>query len=206
MTKLHFKYHEEPWFPEILSYLSNRYPAIESRMMNTFRYVQLHETNRYTFSYEFGSVLRDVCSVFGSLTDRLVRLTTSGSLPKRLNFGHYRTFLVDNVPNIPSQTVNVRGLDAGVLIPFRELGSPRRTPKWWDAYNNLKHSEILNYQDGNLENTLNSLGALAILGFLLGTHGFTWGIGSSPLFNSIGIVYPKDSIDVTQNLLFKKEV
>ena len=203
MTQLHFKYHEEPWFPEILSYLANRYPAIESRMMNSFRFVQLHQNNRYAFSYEFGSILRDTSSVFGSLTDRLVRLTTSGSLPNHLNFGHYRTFLVDNIPDIPSRTVKVRGLDAGVLVPLSELGSPQGTPRWWDAYNKLKHSEILNYPDGNLENTLNAIGALAILAFLLGTLGFEMTV-SSPLFHNIGIVYPEDSIDVTEKLLFKK--
>ena len=200
MTRLHFKYHEKPWFPKILSYLSNRYPAIESRMIGTFRYVQLHPNNRYTFSYEFGSILRDASSVFGSLTDRLVRKTTSERLPKHLNFGHYRTFLVDKVPNISSLTVEVRALDARALIPFRELESAQGTPRWWDAYNNLKHSEILNYQNGNLENTLNSLGALAILGFLLGIFGFG-SIASSPLFHDIGIAYRADIM----KLLFKNK-
>ena len=205
MTRLQFKYHEKPWFPEILSYLSNRYPAIESRMTGTFRYVQLHPNNRYAFSYEFGSILRDASSVFGSLTDRLARLTTSEHLPKYLNFGHYRTFLVGNVPDIASLTVKVRMLDAGVLVPLRELEYPRHIPRWWDAYNKLKHSEILNYKDGNLENTLNSIGGLAILGFLLGTFGFLIGGASSPLFHNIGISYAKSSIDITQELLFKNK-
>jgi len=139
------------------------------------------------------------------LTDRLARLTTSEPLPKYLNFGHYKTFLIGNVSDIASLTVKVRMIDAGVLVPFRELESPRHIPRWWDAYNKLKHSEILNYQDGNLENTLNSMGGLAILGFLLGTSGFIMGGGSSPLFHNIGISYAKSSIDINQNLLFKNK-
>jgi len=172
-------------------------------MIDAFRYVDLHPDNRSTFSHEFGSILRDVGSVFGSLMDRLTRLTASERLPKRLNFGHYRTFLVGNVPNIHSLTVKVRALDAGLLIPFEEFGSPQGTPRWWDAYNNLKHSEILNYQDGNLENTLNGIGALAILGFSLGTFGIDMNV-SSPLFHNIGFEYTYSGIDVTQMLFFKK--
>ena len=205
MTKLHYLYLEKPGFPEILSYLNNRYPAIESRMIGTFRYVQLHPNNRYAFSYEFGSILRDASSAFGSLMDRLVKLATPKLSSKQLNFGHYKTLLLNDIPTIPSLTTEVRELDAGVLIPFREIELPQGIPKWWTAYNNLKHSEILNYQDGNLENTLNAVGGLAILGFLLGIFGFRMGSASSLLFNNIGMSYAYSSIDITQKLLFKNK-
>lgn len=193
------KYRGEPWFAEICSYLASRYSSIENRIIDVFRYVELHPSNRYTFSHEFGSILRDIGSVFGSSVDRLTRLTASEPLPSRLNFGHYKSFLLREIPNIAQQSIKIRGFDSGVLVPFRDLGFPQGTPRWWGAYNNLKHSEILNYQDGNLENTLDFMGALAILNFQ--SHSSV----TYRLFVNIGIAYPEDSIDVTQKLFFKRE-
>ena len=39
----------------------------------SFRYVECDRDNSYTFSYEFGSILRDIGSIFGSVLDTLVR-------------------------------------------------------------------------------------------------------------------------------------
>lgn len=207
MSTLYEEHSSKPWFPKISTYLSSRYSAIESRMVGTFHYVELHQNNRHTFSHEFGSILRDVGSVFGSLVDRLIRLT--GSKPTRkkyLDIGDYRTFLVNSVPDIYLLTVEVIGQDARILNPLCELRSPQGTPKWWDAYNNLKHSEILNYQDGNLENTLNSIGALAILGDQLRIFGFLGGLGSSRIFCNIGYLYSEAYGGVPEeSLLFKKK-
>ena len=50
--------------------------------------------------------------------------------------------------------------------PFEELKNPKlkdKTPKWWRAYNDLKHDFYSEIEEGTLENALLSLGALFIL-------------------------------------------
>lgn len=66
--------------------------------------------------------------------------------------------------NLSSQNVFVR-LEAGLQLekftPF--LGFNKESPKWWKAYNKLKHSWHANVKKANLENALNALGSAFVL-------------------------------------------
>ncbi|MCL5067146.1 MAG: hypothetical protein M1368_02180 [Thaumarchaeota archaeon] len=53
---LYQKFHKEPWYENIASYASDRYFAIEDRMINVLRYVDLDPRNSAVFSYEFESL------------------------------------------------------------------------------------------------------------------------------------------------------
>jgi len=73
--KLFSKYKENTWFNAVLGYFTIRYPPIEARILDTLRYVELAPKNATAFSYEFGSILRDIVSVFSSILDKLIRNT-----------------------------------------------------------------------------------------------------------------------------------
>lgn len=64
-------------------------------------------------------------------------------------------------------------------------------PRWWTAYNKVKHEESFKFPEGNLENAVTGVCALALLGYLIGSF------QSDSLFINVGIAYPDDSVDLS---------
>ena len=179
------------WFEAAGSYSSTRFVAVENRFLIASRYVDIHRDNAKTFSYEFGSILRDSGSIFGSMMDALVK---EGSADAKVesNFSDYRVYLEREIPDINKRTIQVRPcFPTGMIIPFEALQEAKGTPEWWNAYNRIKHSEYAEFRSGNLENCLTALSALALMGFFM-----NWFV-SDQLFVNVGIVYPETSIDMS---------
>jgi hypothetical protein len=183
-------YQNESWFPEIRRCLEARYYAIEERLVQTFRYVQLHPDNGSTFSYEFASILRDCGSVFTSVLDKAIRETKHYSKDKRLNIRDFKKFLNSADQDFYRYTIIPNPLYPLVLLPYCAFSKLSSRSGWWDSYNNIKHSEIENYTDGNLKNVMNAVGALAILCNCMGIFFETNFIGS------VARKYPPDAIEV----------
>ena len=191
---IYSKFGKEPWYNHILSYIIQRYFSIEDRMIETFRYVHCHPNNQKTFSYEYASILRDSGSVFSSVVDRLVKETSSVS--RRLNIKDYLNWLRQEVENIHLIAAEINyPLPCTLLVPFNTL-KDGNIPKWWTAYNHVKHMEIDKIHEGNFENALNSVAALAILLALMEPGGI-----KIKLFPYIGFFYPKEYME---SLLFFK--
>jgi len=174
-----------------------RFHPIETRILNTFRYVELQSRNKDAFSYEFGSIIRDIGSTFSSLLDKLARNTTTK--PKAVyDIMDYRKFLADEV-----EDVGLIGAQLGspfrlnLILPYENIGDMTTRLNWWDAYNNLKHSEIDNFQDGSLTNVIYGMGSLAILYALMDRYRRAEG----RLFTLIGIFNP---IEMVKKALFPK--
>jgi hypothetical protein len=138
--------------------------------METFRFVDCHPDNSKTFSFELSSILRDAGSIFSSVLDHLVRRGTESS--DRLDIANYKKWLTD-VPYRP-QTVDLEPVNT-LELAVAELNAPFdrrflrgfmpyiRTPRWWSAYNDLKHSDLNQFRKGNLEHCLNAVAALGTL-------------------------------------------
>lgn len=181
---LYKKFKDESWFSEVLSYIILRYHSIETRMIETFRYVDCNPENFGVFSYEYASILRDAGSVFSSIMDRLVR-ETSQPVKNEYDMGDYRKWLVKEVEKIRLVTVGlIYPIQKRFLRPFNRIERESERLEWWTAYNSVKHSDIRQLKDGNLGNALNALGALAILYAALDSNN-----GSQiRLFDEIGLV------------------
>lgn len=142
-TILYGKYHDNTWLIQSLIYMVSRYHPLEDRLIETFRYVECDRDNSYTFSYEFGSILRDVGSTFGSVLDTLVRNSENRSPNERLDISDYRTWLKTEIDNIYLITAGVTTPRAGrYVIPFSSWESSESRLQWWDSYNNVKHLDI----------------------------------------------------------------
>jgi len=188
MTVLANKFGGQDWFSDAASYLSSRFPSVEARLQTAFRYVELHGENRKTFSYEFASILRDSSSVFGSVAEAFLQ-GTMGAPKGEYTFANYRDFLRREVPDIHKRTVHLRPcFPNGVIVPFEELQMATDSPKWWIAYNKVKHSEYDKFRMGNLENCVKAVSALGLLGHLMGVF------ISDRLFVNVGIAYAENSI------------
>lgn len=188
---LYKKFKEEPWFSKVLSYTIVRYQSIESRMIETFRFVDCNPENYGVFSYEYASILRDSGSVFGSIMDSLVRETSSEEPKKKYDIRDYRKWLIREIEKIHLVSVGlIYPIQQRFLLPFYRIEDEDKKLEWWTAYNYVKHSDISKFKDGNLGNALNSLGALAILYAIMDSKN-----GSQiRLFNQIGFVSPMKSL------------
>ena len=169
------KFGKEPWYGDVHAYLIQRYNSIENRMIETFRYVACHPDNRNTFSYEYASMLRDAGSVFGSVMDRLVRETSPDS--GLLDIRDYTRWLRQlDIEFSRGKFAKIHFIAADInyplkkraLFPYLPLKDEDGRLEWWNAYNDVKHSDIDKFHVGNFENSLNSVAALAILLALFG--------------------------------------
>jgi hypothetical protein len=193
------KYHENRWLIEALAYTQLRYHPIETRIINTLRYVELNSENNGTFSYEFCSISRDIGSTFSSVLDKLVR-NTSGKLEGDYDIRDYRRFLVKEVLSIEEIGVELNSLFRdNMILPFDGIKDDKTRLNWWDAYNNLKHAEIENLKDGCLSNVLYGMASLAVLYTLISPYRNAEG----NLFRQIGYFKP---IDMVKKVLFPKAI
>ena len=122
------------------------------------------QQNIRTFSYEFGSIIRDIGSVFGSIMDTIVRMTVSGlANKKRLDIRDYREWLIDNLPEIHLTSFEMSIMRSNrYVMPFSMFNDPcSKKISWWVTYNALKHSDIDAYKLGNLGYAIFGLSALA---------------------------------------------
>jgi hypothetical protein len=105
-------------------------------------------------------------------------------------WNHYSDFLQAEVPDLQRHSILVRPLHpSGLLLPFGDM-TATSPPSWWTAHNKVKHVDAMEYRLGNLQHCFNAVGALALLGHLLGA------VGADPLFVNVGIVYDDNAIDM----------
>ena len=78
-----------------------------NRIVDTDRYVECDAANSTTYSYEFGSILRDIGSTFGSVLDNLVRNSKNEPSDKRYNMYDYKLYM-DTKPSssVYPKTIN----------------------------------------------------------------------------------------------------
>lgn len=191
--QLQKKYKDNDWFNGVLGYFFIRYYPIETRVLDAMRYVELAPANASTFSYEFGSILRDIGSTFSSILDKIVRNTREK--PKiEFNISDYLKFLIREVDDIELLGAQLRcPYSKNMVFPFNQIKHKDSLWKdkllWWQPYNNLKHSEIDNLPDGSLSNIVYGMASLAILYDLVSPYGLT-----SKLFLKIGYFKPMERV------------
>jgi len=192
---LHSRFGPKPWFNSLLGYLAFRYHPLEDRILDTLRYVDLHPKNKATFSYEFGGIIRDIGSTFSSVLDNLVRKATMKSQAE-YNITDYIEFLINNTADIELIGAQLSmPFNLNLVLPFDRIKDKKIVPRdrltWWNPYNNLKHSEIGNYQDGCLSNVVYGMASLAVLYTLMFPKG-SKRRAEGRLFYRIGYFTPID--------------
>ena len=189
-----------PWAEKLKYYVKRRYYSIEERLMDTFRFVELSPENKNTYSYEFSSILRDSGSVFDSFMRRL--LQEINSRPNGdYNIDDFAQFFrerdLEGLAPPPTPTTNIGmairdSKPKRCLFPLRPMDPHGQKPAWWNAHNDVKHSDIEHQQQGNLLNCLNAVGALAVLYELTNSQE----TASTNLFEEIGLYAPIDETQV----------
>ena len=191
-------HHEKEWYIQASEYLKERRTFIQKRFVECMRYVDVHSDNSETFSYEFASILRDGGSVFSSVLDAMIRGSAFTS-KHQTSIADYKSFLKAQDDTVYLYSVHFRSrFPNGLILPLYSLKNTK-SPRWWDAYNEVKHSEYNAYRLGNLGNATTALASLIILETILGKP------RSDEIWTNIGLQYEEESFDMhAMKLLFPK--
>jgi len=176
------KWVKNPRLAVIEGYIGSRLAAIDARLFESFRYVDPSPDNAGTFSYEFSSILRDCGSVFDSVMRELLKVAGWPEPERGYDIRDHKKFLASSVDRQAFQQESPGGIESVVVtlnspwvrrhvIPYRRLADEGMKLEWWDAYNDVKHSDLENVRRGNLANTVNAVGALVVLSALIGEPG-----------------------------------
>lgn len=137
----------------------NYYSMLEDNVVNLSRYIDIRQSNLKTSSNEIISQLLNV----GSEIDVICKEICSLGENDRKEMKTYSKWFIANVDNIDSIKISVRDTDL-ILQPFEYWKKNKsEVLPWWKAYNDVKHDRGNNFEQGNLKNLINALGALYFL-------------------------------------------
>lgn len=162
----------------------NHYLLIENEFIKTFNYVSLDIDNFNTFSEKYFTLIQligsEIDTILKDLCDLSDKPFPEGN--KLKNIHHYCEIINNNYPNFSNEEIYVNRIRT-TIIPWEKWSYSKNyvktsnnkeyykysgnNPKWWSAYNKVKHTRTSTYKYANLKNTLYSLSALYILNIYL---------------------------------------
>lgn len=137
----------------------NYYLMLENEFRNITQYVSIREHNYSTCSDE----IIKLTEVVGSECDLILKRICDIDLNDKSATMKQYSKLLDVYPNIVNEKVKILYTNI-ILQPFKNWYKEKPWElTWWKAYNEIKHNREENYEKGNFEILLNSLGALHYL-------------------------------------------
>lgn len=156
---------------------------MEEQFLVTRRYVSFDKKNGKTFSSEFIKLLQAICSEIDVLAKEIAKYKNPNFKIKESYIAKWGFMLVKSYPFLSNTTVQFN--NDYILSPWKKTGYVEyynkdhnlcykraegcENPEWWRAYNKVKHERTSikdkspNYEQANLKNVVNALGALYIL-------------------------------------------
>ena len=183
-------HHSKAWYIEAQQYLTERRAFVQERFVNCIKYLDVHSENCGAFSYQFASILRDCGSLFSSVLDAMIK-GSRFAVQRETNIRDYKSFLMSQDNTIYLSSVHFRSrFPKGLILPLYSLKKRHNRPKWWEAYNAVKHSEYDHFRAGNLGNAAVALASLVTLETLFGKP------STDEIWTNIGLQYEEDSFDM----------
>lgn len=143
------------------------YATLEADFVNTNRYVAVDAHNFKSYSNEFVRLLLAI----GSEVDVVAKLMCQRIDPTRRvgNIDDYRVVILPKFPGLPDTQLFMPKYEF-VCRPWDDWGGgPPENPRWWRAYNDVKHARNNHFVDAHLENVLEGLlGLYVMVGHLYG--------------------------------------
>jgi hypothetical protein len=96
------------------------------------------------------------------LMKKLCQLIRPGSNPQSIK--HYRDIIKVDLPIINEEIIKIPRFGMS-SIPWLNWQSndDNNSPEWWIANNNIKHNRTENFEQANLKNAFNCVGALLMI-------------------------------------------
>jgi hypothetical protein len=134
--------------------------AIENDLEKLSRYIEFDERNYDCFSVEIARILLSAGAEADVVCKQLCRKLKKSSSAENIN--QYRDEIKQAYPQI---------FDFDVLLsryglerkPWKNWKDINGVPKWWTAYNKVKHHRDSDYHRANLENAIDSVAGLFVM-------------------------------------------
>lgn len=163
----------------------NYYLELEKQLNETSKFVEIAKDNYNTYSLEYLKLYLAICSEVDVLGKTIVQISNQELFEKNkkhINIQKWGYCLCENCSNIDA--IDLIFNNDLIVHPWHQgwkyiqgdkgykLANKGVNPKWWVSYNKVKHQRVTltdkeNFKKANLENVLNSLGALYILETIL---------------------------------------
>ncbi len=140
--------------------------ALEEDLSRVSRYIEFDELNLPTYSIELAHLLLASSSEVDVVLKEMCQTLNPSDEARNIN--DYRKSIRNEIP----QNLFDRFVNQSVLIPRYNLDyipwekwEKDQNPDWWQSYNAVKHERNIYFSKANLQNVLNSIGALLIVVF-----------------------------------------
>lgn len=134
----------------------NYYLALEQDLKKISRYIEFCTENEKTYSIELAHILLSASSEIDVVMKLLCKKIKESCKTK--NIEDYRKVIKSNLPNFISEEISIPRYNM-ISKPWQNW-THDKNPEWWKAYNDVKHKRNEYFQEANLKNVINSLGAL----------------------------------------------
>ena len=134
----------------------NYFISIEDDLYRLSRFIEFDQRNESVFSIELVRLLISSSSEFEVVSKELCKMKTQGNRVKDI-----KTILLSSYPIISDLEINITRY--GLKYKPLENWKMGNNCDWWASYNLVKHQRNSKYENANLKNVLNSLGALYIV-------------------------------------------
>jgi hypothetical protein len=127
--------------------------------------VHLDSANEQTYSNEFAKLLL----LIGSEVDVVAKMICKNTAPSKSvkNIEDYRDVIVSNFPGMHAVEIEISTYAMKIQPWLSWDPVTSASPRWWKAYNNVKHERDINFTDANQKHTLQALcGLLSLLLYL----------------------------------------
>ncbi len=148
--------------------------SIENIFNNSFQYVLPINNNSETCSVNFATIIRESCNLFEIISRKLYSEFYIVRPDEKINIFNFLS--LDVFLNLSREELTAPALESylpsnGKIQPYITLTSWNREellrsehiPKWWTAYNKIKHHIEAIQEFATLDNALYSLSALFLL-------------------------------------------
>jgi len=136
----------------------NYFLAIEKDLEKVSRYIEFANANLGTYSIELTHILLSASSEVDVIMKQLCTFT--GGAKKYENINDYRLEIQSKLPSLITEKIEIPRFGL-TFIPW-ENWQANQNPDWWKSYNNVKHERNNHFNEANLQNVLNAVGALLI--------------------------------------------
>lgn len=170
-------------FSREVQMLQFQYLILEKELIATFEYVYPCDKHLEVFSPRYAHIIKGACNLFELIMHQVY---TAIYKCEKIDIRNFLTLdLFIDLKNVECECISLGGNfseEFNIFKPYVELSWDKNSairdemiPKWWTAYNKIKHSSSKYEQYANLENALRSMCGIAILFYKVYGPGVTIG-------------------------------
>jgi len=134
--------------------------AIEGDLERLSRFIEFDRQNFKCFSVEISRILLASGAEIDVVCKQICKKLNPNSSADKIHT--YRDEIWAAYPHIPDFEVLLPRYGL-TLTPWSSWNVPNNPPKWWTAYNKIKHHRDAEYDQANLKNALNAVGGLFVM-------------------------------------------